>query len=155
MFDFRRMQFVRRAAGSAHPSTLLTLATAAVFSLSLGLAWMTSAEAQDCAGGADWCLLTPAQNPCNIFTSCQATGPGYECTVMGDPNPKTEGTYKVSPYRPWQMCTSPATTSTMSCTAQWAGCGVMYHFVSGYNACEKYCTGSWYWMACWGTGNKC
>jgi len=155
MIDFRRLQFAGRAAASAHPNTLLALATAAVFSLALGLAWRTPAEAQCPAGGSDWCLLNPATNQCAIYTSCAPTGPGYTCMVVNNPNPQPEGTWRFTPTSPWQRCTSPATTTSMSCTMTDQSCGTTYHFVSGYNACYKPCTGSWYWSACWGNGNLC
>ncbi len=157
MTDLRRLQFIAgRTAGAAHPNTLLALATAAVFAIALSVSWTTPSDAQNCPGGVDYCLVAPGYNPCSIYTSCQATGPGYTCMVVGNPNPQPEGTWKFSPKSPWQYCTSPATLGNQqSCTQGWQSCGTTYHYVSGYRACSFSCTGSWYWMACWGNGNPC
>jgi hypothetical protein len=125
MIHFNRAQFiVVRAAGSAHPNALLALSTTVVFAIALVLGWTAPSEAQNpCRGGADYCMLSAGMNPCAGFNQlCQATGPGYTCTVLGNPNPQPEGTYKLVAKSPWQNCRGPATSSTMSCTATYQSC---------------------------------
>lgn len=134
-----------RAAGSAHPNALLALATAVVFAVTLGLC--STGESQCPKVGAGWCMISPSANPCSIYTSCQPTGPGYTCTAVGNPK-AIEGTYRIDRLLSWQLCSSPATNSSMSCTYTTKNCGTFHYFVSGMRSCSVPCADIWYWDTC-------
>jgi hypothetical protein len=141
-----------RAAGSAHSSVLLTLATGIVFGLALILGWTAPLNGGCVVGGASYCVYQSG-NPCTNI-SCTPTGQGYNCTIGGKQFTENFYLLTATPGN-WPRCTSPAAPSK-SCTETYQSCGATSHYLNKNGpTCQNPCNGTWYWSGCKGAGNGC